>query len=425
MRHCYSFLSYLLTPVVLLRLWWRGFKAPAYRQRIAERFGHFEWSEYQSGSRPTLWLHAVSVGETMAAKPLIDELLRQYPHYRLLVTTTTPTGSAQLRRLYSDQVEHCYFPYDLPHVVARFLSRVKPELLIIMETEIWPNLYHQCAAREIPLLLANARLSAKSLKGYKKISKLATPTLQNLNYLAAQSALDLERFISLGARPEKSGVCGNLKYQISIPEASLKLATEFKETIKERPVWVAASTHAGEDEIILQIHKNLLHTQPTALLILVPRHPERFEQVAALCQSSSMSYVRRSAAQIPGNQDSIWLIDSMGELLAMYGLSNFSFIGGSMVPTGGHNPLEPAALGIASIIGPHTFNFAEVTQTMLDAEAILQVNSIPELEAAVVEWLASSATPRRIGRAARQVLDDNKGAVACLLDQVSSLVPRS
>lgn len=424
MRHCYSLLSYLLTPFVLLRLWWRGKKAPQYRQRIAERFGYIEL-DAQSNSKPLLWLHAVSVGETMAAKPLIDELLQRYPGFRVLVTTTTPTGSAQLRRLYPDQVEHCYFPYDLPHVVSRFLSRVQPTLLIVMETELWPNLYHQCATRKIPLLLANARLSSKSLRGYKKISRLIVPTLSKLNYLAAQSDVDLERFLSLGANKEQSGVCGNLKYQLTIPQASLDLAAELRARVGERPVWVAASTHAGEDEIVLAAHKKLLKNHPTALLLLVPRHPERFEEVASLCQASGMSYVRRTAARMPASADVVWLIDSMGELLAMYGISDFSFIGGSMVPTGGHNPLEAAAFGVASVMGPHTFNFSAVTQTMLSAQAIVQVDSVAELESTLEQWMTSSSIRSEIGAAARQVLDDNLGAVSCLLEQVEKLVPKT
>jgi len=426
MRHCYSLFSYALVPLVLCRLWWRGIKAPAYRQRIAERFGHIKLADTNSSASPVLWLHAVSVGETMAAKPLIDEILQQYPQHRLLVTTTTPTGSAQLRRLYGDdQLAHCYFPYDLPHVVARFLNRVKPELVVIMETELWPNLYHQCAQQQIPILLANARLSEKSLAGYQKISALARPTLQKLDFLAAQSALDLQRFLTLGADSERSAVCGNLKYQISISDETTAQARELHAALGERRIWVAASTHAGEDEIALAVQQQLLAQNPSALLILVPRHPERFNQVATLCAASDLSFVRRSQQRLPSDTDSVWLSDTMGELLLMYGVAEFSFIGGSMVPTGGHNPLEPAAFSVASIVGPHTFNFTDVVATMQQAKSITQVDNEAALIDTAIQWMQSPELANQQGRAARQVLDDNLGAVPCLLEHISKLVKQA
>ncbi len=418
MRHLYSLLFYLVLPFILLRLWWRGIKSPGYRERISERLGDVS----RRNDRPIIWLHAVSVGETMAAKPLIDALLVRYPEHQLLVTNTTPTGSAQLQRLYTENVQHCYFPYDVPHAIERFLDNIKPSILIVMETELWPNLYHQCAERNIPIVLANARLSVKSSQGYQKVGSLVKPLLRKISYLGAQSQQDLERFLQLGAFNDKSGIAGNLKYQMTVPDDALKQAAELKEKVGERPVWIAASTHQGEDEQLLSVHKELLKSYPNLLMLLVPRHPERFEDVARLCHDTGEGVVLRSQHQLPTLTDSIWLIDSMGELILFYAVAEFAFIGGSLVKTGGHNPLEPAALQLACAIGPHTFNFTDIMDTLLTANAIEQIETQTELETLFLAWLNQPDLARKTGEAAHQVLQKNQGAVEHLMQRIEGLI---
>lgn len=420
MRHLYSLLFYVLLPFILLRLWWRGIKSPGYRERIGERLGDVS----KIDDRPVIWLHAVSVGETMAAKPLIDALLVRFPEYQLVVSNTTPTGSAQLQRLYPEGVQHCYFPYDVPHAIERFLDNIKPSILIVMETELWPNLYHQCSEQNIPIVLANARLSAKSLQGYQKVTSLVKPVLQEVSYLGAQSQQDLERFHQLGAVKDKSGIAGNLKYQMTVPDDALKHAAKIKDEVGQRPIWIAASTHQGEDEQLLAIHKRLLESYPNLLMLLVPRHPERFEDVVKLCHETGLGVVQRSQRQLPTVTDSIWLIDSMGELMMFYALAEFAFIGGSLVKTGGHNPLEPAALKLACATGPHTFNFTDITDTLLAANAIEQVENEAELVALFLAWLEQPGLARKTGEAAHQVLQKNQGAVEHLMQQLEGFLER-
>lgn len=418
MRHLYSLLFYLLLPIILLRLWWRGIKSPGYRERIGERLGDVS----RINDRPVIWLHAVSVGETMAAKPLIDALLVRYPEYQILVSNTTPTGSAQLKRLYPEGVQRCYFPYDLPHAIERFLDNIKPSILIVMETELWPNLYNQCSEKNIPILLANARLSARSLDGYQKVTALVKPLLQKIAYLGAQSEQDLKRFQQLGALKVKSGVAGNLKYQMTVPDEALKRAAEIKSEIGQRPIWIAASTHQGEDEQLLSVHRQLLASFPNLLVLLVPRHPERFEEVAKLCHETGAGVAQRSLHQLPTVTDSIWLIDSMGELLTFYALAEFAFIGGSLVKTGGHNPLEPAALQLACATGPHTFNFSDIMETLLAANAIEQVEHEAELVSLFLAWLEQPDQARKTGQAAHQVIQKNQGAVEHLMQHLEGML---
>ncbi len=418
MRHLYSLLFYVLLPFILLRLWWRGIKSPGYRERIGERLGDVS----RISDSPVIWLHAVSVGETMAAKPLIDALMTRYPEHQLLVTNTTPTGSAQLQRLYPECVQHCYFPYDVPHAIERFLDNIKPAILIVMETELWPNLYHQCSENTIPIVLANARLSEKSLRGYQKVTSLVKPLLNQIAYLGAQSEQDLDRFHQLGAIKDNSGVAGNLKYQMMVPDDALKGATKIKKEVGQRPIWIAASTHQGEDELLLAVHQELMESYPNLLMLLVPRHPERFKDVAKLCDETGLGVVRRSQRQLPAVTESIWLIDSMGELMMFYALAEFAFIGGSLVKTGGHNPLEPAALLLACATGPHTFNFADIMSTLLAKNAIKQVENEAELVKFFLTWLEQPDLARKTGEAAYQVLQKNQGAVEHLMQQLEGLV---
>lgn len=411
MRVIYSLVLMLLSPLVLSRLWWRGRKAPAYRQRWSERFALIP----VIAGRP-LWIHAVSVGETIAAAPLIRYLLEHHGEIPLLVTTTTPTGSAQLRKLFGEQVLHLYIPYDLPGAVQRFLDRVQPRLLVVMETELWPNLFHHCARRAIPVIVANARLSQRSAKGYGRFPGLVAQTLGNISLIAAQGAADAGRFIALGARPERVEVTGSIKFDITLPATLREQGAQLRRDILgvNRLVWVAASTHAGEDELLLAAFAVIRQRLPAALLLLVPRHPERFDDVARLCQRAGLELVRRSESRPCAESTAVFVGDSMGELTTFYAAADLCFMGGSLVPVGGHNLLEPAALGLAVLFGPHMFNFAGISRMFLEEGAALQVDGGAALPEVVIRLLEDAGLRDAMGRKGQALLESNRGALARL-----------
>ncbi|HSB97155.1 MAG TPA: lipid IV(A) 3-deoxy-D-manno-octulosonic acid transferase, partial [Spongiibacteraceae bacterium] len=332
-RWCYTALFYLALPIIVLRLFWRARLAPLYRQRIAERLGFFAAPPQTGG----IWVHAVSVGETIAAAPLIRELQARFPQLPITVTTMTPTGSERVRALFGDSVFHVYAPYDLPDAIARFLRRVRPRLMIIMETELWPNSVHACVRDGIPVLLANARLSARSARGYARLGNLTAAMLAELTCVAAQNAEDGERFIELGLPRSQLAITGSIKFDIALDAALVARAQRTKAEWQQggRIIWIGASTHAGEDEIFLQAHKQLRETCTDALLILVPRHPERFNGVAALIERSGLSYTRRSAVTEVTRDAAVLLGDSMGELLFLYGCADIAVVGGSFIERGG------------------------------------------------------------------------------------------
>ena len=391
---------------------------PAYSRRILERFAYIK----PLSQHPRIWLHAVSVGETMAARPLLQALLQKYPDHAVLVTTSTPTGSEQLRKLFPGRVEHVYFPYDLPDVIRRFLNRISPDILIVMETEIWPNLYHQCHRRKIPVVLANARLSERSLKGYKKISLLIKPLFKTISLLSPQSEADAERFYQLGANKEQTMVCGNLKFEIKTAADLKEIGYGLRQNIGNRPVWIAASTHRGEDEILLHVHAEILARFPSALLILVPRHPERFHDVAELCNKVGMVTQRRSETAVPNADTQVYLGDSMGELAVFYTASDIAFIGGSLVETGGHNPLEPAAEGIPVLIGKHVFNFSTIVKQMQDMSAIRIVKTEAELTEQLLHLFRHPEERSELGNAAQKMVEKNQGATDCILRGIQQLI---
>ena len=415
MRNLYSILLYLLTPLVLLRLVWRGLRAPAYWQRWGERFGFVPATE---GAAP-IWVHAVSVGEVQAAVPLLRALLKRYPDVPLLVTTTTPTGSEQVLNLFETRVQHVYMPYDLPDVVQRFLTRTRPRLALIMETEIWPNLYHACAKRGIPVLLVNARLSARSAAGYQRVHRLTAATLGCLRGIAAQGRTDADHLVKLGAPPERVKVTGSIKFDMKIPASLTERAAVLRRDWGlQRPVWIAASSHEGEDEMILDAHRSVRARFPTALLVLVPRHPERFARVAALCREQGWNMVLRSE-QVPTSADTaVFVGDSMGELLLFFAATDVAFIGGSLVPHGGHNPLEASAQRIPVLFGPHMFNFALIAQLLLEAGAAREVGDSGQLADSVVHWLADPAVRNTAGERGAAVVEANKGAREAVLAMV-------
>ena len=412
MRTLYTFLLYLLTPLVLLRLAWRGLRAPAYWRRWPERFGRIE----PALGEQVIWVHAVSVGEVQAAEPLVRALLERHPEYSLLVTTVTPTGSARVTALFGQQLAHVYAPYDLPGTVARFYDRVRPRLAIIMETELWPNLYHACQQRAIPLLLINARLSARSVTGYCRVRGLAGETLSAVTEIAAQGEADAGRFASLGADPAVITVTGNLKFEQRMPPSLLERAEVLRRDWGvSRPVWIASSTHEGEDELILDVFRQLRKQFSHCLLVLVPRHPERFEPVATLCRQQGYETVLRSEHVGCAAETAVYVGDTMGELPLLYAASDVAFVGGSLVPHGGHNLLEPAALGIPVVTGPHVFNFIEICDLLIGAGAAVRASDSGELLQIVTRWLGDANERHRVGQLGRQVVEKNRGALQSVL----------
>ncbi|HGM5582076.1 TPA: lipid IV(A) 3-deoxy-D-manno-octulosonic acid transferase [Pseudomonas putida] len=420
-RTLYTLLFHLGLPLVALRLFLRGRKAPAYRQRIAERFARGLPAMRQGG----IWVHAVSVGESIAAAPLVKALLKAYPDLPVTLTCMTPTGSERIRAMFAHEprVQHCYLPYDLPWAAGRFLDHVRPTLGIIMETELWPNHIHQCARRGIPVALANARLSERSARGYARFAGLTRPMLEEMSLIAVQTETEAERFRSLGARTQCVQVTGSIKFDLKVDDQLLPRARELRQRwgATQRPVWIAASTHEGEDALILEAHQRLLQAHGDALLILVPRHPERFDAVHALC-SEQFSTVRRSSGAEVDGQVQVLLGDTMGELMFLYALADITFVGGSLVPTGGHNPLEPAALALPVITGPHVFNFLEISAMLREAGALQQVDDAEGLAAAVRRLIELPQDGRRMGEAGRAVMQANQGALQRLLEALGRLI---
>ena len=403
-RLLYSALWYLLCPLILLRLFLRSRKNPAYRKNWQQRLGYI-----QCDQTPRIWLHAVSVGETIAARPLVEAILQQYPDHTLLISNTTPTGSQTAKRLFRDSVEHCYFPYDLPHVIARFLKRVKPDMLIIMETEIWPNLLHHCGKRNLPVLIANARLSTRSTKGYARIRRLIEPALGNASTIACRSPQDADHFRQLGAKQEQLMVSGNIKFDVIESSTTLGKSPDFQINTKGG-VFVAASTHHGEDEVILRIFAALKQTFPTLLLILAPRHPERFDDVFALCQKTTFITQRRSETLKSDQSCDIILGDSLGEMPLWYSAADVVFMGGSLVKTGGHNPLEATAFGVPVVSGPEYFNFMDVFGVLCEANLAWVEADETALQSQITRLLNLSGDERaRLKHHASEVLQQHSG----------------
>jgi 3-deoxy-D-manno-octulosonic-acid transferase len=419
LRYLYTLALYLVTPIIVLRLLARGVRYRDYHRRWRERFGFFD----APGVKGSLWVHAVSVGEVNAAEPLIKALREYYPHAPLVVTTVTPTGSERVRQLFGDSVYHVYLPYDLPFAVTRFLRRVRPLLAIIVETEIWPNLYFACRKRGIPLMIVNARLSERSLRGYKPLRSLVAGALGCVRQIAAQSRTDAERYRQLGATPEKIVVTGNLKFDMPVPyDAELKGEELRQQWGPLRPVWIAASTHEGEELPVLEAHLEVLTRWPDALLLIAPRHPERFKLVENSARSLGFSVGARSADRVPGASHQVFVIDAMGELMPFYAAADLAFVGGSLVPIGGHNVLEPAALSTPVLVGPHTFNFEEITLTLIQEGGAVRVGDAEELGATVLQLLRDRPRRQHMGMVARIVFDSERGAVKRVMGMIDNLL---
>lgn len=428
MRLLYSLLLYLAAPFVLLRLVWKSRQLPEYRGRIAERFGLVP----QAPEGTAVWVHAVSVGEALAAQPLIEALLARHGAGRVWVTTTTPTGSARVAAAFGQRVRHSYAPYDLPGTVARFLDRVRPQQLVVMETELWPNLFRACRRRGIPLTIANARLSPRSYAGYARVPRFVAATLADCTVIAAQSAEDAERFRGLGAPAGTVLNTGNLKFDLALPEAQLAEGHALRERFgAARPVWIAASTHADEEAAALSAHLAVLELLPEALLILVPRHPQRFDEVWQLIEDSGLRAERRTrlaALDHSGHPQAldatqVFLGDTMGEMFRYLAAADLAFVGGSLAAIGGHNILEPAALGLPVVFGPHMHNFMAARTLLLGCGAAREVADAPGLAAEIGVLLSDPAKRTAMGRAGAAAIDANRGALARLLALLDASAP--
>jgi 3-deoxy-D-manno-octulosonic-acid transferase len=419
MRYLYSALFYALLPFVVLRMLLRSRRAPDYRRRLAERFGLF--TAPADTVRSAIWVHAVSVGETLAAAPVIESLLQAYPDHRLVVTTTTPTGSERVQALFGDRVIHVYAPWDLPGAVRRFLHRTRPCLLLIMETELWPNMLHYSRARGCRIVLANARLSERSARGYARFGGLTRTMLEQLDIVACQSAIDGQRFTSLGLPAAALQVTGSIKFDLELDETMRMQAAGLRQdyAADKRPILVAASTHAGEEEQILAAFATVKRSVADCLLIIVPRHPERFDAVHSLCVSGGWQVLRRSGGDTPGLSDDIVLGDTMGELLLLLSVATLAVMGGSLVEHGGHNVLEAAAWGVPVVTGPHMFNFAAASDLLVSAAAMIMLEDAQQLGACLVELLGDPERRLQMGAAAQQVMADNRGAKEKLLELVA------
>ena len=420
LRGAYACVMYALVPVMLYHLVWRGLRDRNYFRRWSERFG---W--YADGPADgSLWVHAVSVGEVNAAAPLIDALRTRYPQTPLVVTTTTPTGAARVQALWKDAVQHLYFPYDLPGAVRRFLAHVRPRMAVVMETEIWPNLYVAIGRNASPLLMINARLSQRPWRGYQPVLPLSRLTLQQVTLIAAQTEDDARRLRSVGGPDDRVRVVGNLKYDLRVPDG-LDGQARLRRVAwgAARPVWIAASTHEDEEERVLDVHARLRERFPDLLLVWAPRHPERFADVAELCTQRGLRTSSRSADGNADAETECFVLDTLGELMGFYAAADVAFVGGSLQAIGGHNVLEPAALGVPSVVGPYTFNFAEATTLLRDEGALLQVADADGLAFALAELLADAPRRRAMGAAGRLTVERERGALARTMELIAMRLP--
>lgn len=415
-RFFYTSLMYLIQPLVLFFMLLRSIKSPNYRKRLGERYGFYE--RLSKPAQNGVVIHAASVGEVIAVTPLVKRIQQDYPHLPITFTTVTPTGSERVKAAFGESVTHCYLPYDLPDAIHRFIDFIQPKVFIVIETELWPNLIDCLAHRNIPFIVANARLSARSAKRYGKVKQCLQRMFSQISLIAPQDNISGKRYLALGYEKERLRLTGNIKYDLVVSDDLLKkIALLSADWVKNRPVWIAASTHEGEEELILHAHHLLLKKHPNLLLLLVPRHPERFNPVADLIEKANFNFIRRSTGEIPSENTQVILGDTMGELMLMYGISDIAFVGGSLVKHGGHNPLEPLAFKLPVVSGKYTFNFPEVFTSLLEVQGVLQINSTEKALSEIIDKLLNSKGARqRLGNAGYEVLIENRGALQRLLD---------
>jgi 3-deoxy-D-manno-octulosonic-acid transferase len=421
-RFVYIFLTYLIAPLWIGALALRGFRDKTHWRGFSQRFGLGPAVQGRS-----IWVHAVSVGEVQAAVPLVEALLARFPRIPLVLTTVTPTGRARAEALFKNRVDVRYVPIDWPGSVRRFFQRAQPQLAVILETEIWPNLYQRCGALGIPLVLASARISPRSVNRYRRLVGLFRETLSHGIFIAAQSAEDAERFRSIGASPERTHVVGNIKFDFGHPPDMETRGHELRQMLgANRPIWVAGSTHEKEEELLIAAHRKLRERFSNALLVLVPRHPPRFAGVAEMLREEGLHFVRRTSA-LPVKADTeVYLLDTLGELPPFYAAGDVAFVGGSLGidHVGGHNLLEPAALRLPIVAGPHNFNSADIARLLVERQALRIVHDPVELAKVVGALLADPQARASMGAAGRKAVDDNRGAVLRLMEFIAPLLPR-
>src|SRR5450830_727157 len=412
-RFIYTCLLYLITPFVPLRLLWRGLRQPAYLKHWRERFGFYS----VSAARPVIWFHCVSVGETRAAEPLVKLLQQRHPHHQILITNSTPTGRETGEQLFGDSVLRAYLPYDLPDAVGRFLRHFKPEIGMLMETELWFNLIAACKKQQTPLLLVNARLSQKSAHGYAQVSKLTAQGLASLSAIAAQTDIDAERLQSLGATNVQ--VMGNIKFDVNPPADAIEKGLQLRDLLgKHRPVFLAASTRDGEETLILDAVTAL--QIPNLLTVIVPRHPQRFDEVAQLLKKRDIHFQRRSLLNADVSLTTqVVLGDSMGEMFTYYAACDVAFIGGSLLPLGGQNLIEACAMSKPVLVGPHTFNFALASEQAIAAKAAWRVKNTDDLVMALQRLFADSELRQSMSWAALHFSQSASGAAERVADLVA------
>jgi 3-deoxy-D-manno-octulosonic-acid transferase len=419
LRFIYIFIAYLLAPVVVGALAFRGFRDRSHWRDFSQRFGFGK-----TVADPSIWVHAVSVGEVQAAAPLVHALLERFPDVPLVLTTVTPTGRARAQALFKNRVDVRYVPIDLPGSVRRFFERVRPRLAVILETEIWPNLYNRCGRLNVPLVLASARISPRSVNRYRRLVGLFRETLSHGIFIAAQSEDDAERFRSIGANAQRTHVIGNIKFDFGYPPDIAARGHELRTLLGvHRPVWVAGSTHAKEEDVLLDAHALIRQRYTNALLVLVPRHPPRFAEVAASLAARGVPYVTRTSGAVVAPEAQVFLLDTLGELPPFYAAGDVAFVGGSLVPIGGHNLLEPAALAEPIVAGPHNFNSADIARLLIERGAVKIVHDAAELAKVVDELLSHPAARAQMGAAGRKAMDENRGAVGRLMAFIEPLLP--
>ena len=427
-RLIYSLVFTLLMPFIVVRLIMRARKAPAYGQRWWQRFGFFKAPKLKAGlnHKQGIWFHTVSMGEFIAAAPLISQVIEANPNQLITVTTTTPTGSEQVQKRFANEIEqgrvfHVYLPYDLPWLLNGFIKKMAPSLLVILETELWPNLIHCAKKANCKVMVINARLSERSAKGYAKVAGLIQPMLEKLDCLAVQNSVDGQRFLELGMPEKNMVVTGSIKFDLSIDQSLKQKGDQWRQSWGEnRKVITVASTHLGEDDIALNAFKALLNHHPDALMIIVPRHPERFDQVAKLIEQQGFNLGRRSLNSI-NDKNQVVLVDTMGELMQFLAASDICIMGGSFVENGAHNPLEPAALEVPILIGESQFNFALICEQLEEAGGLKTVSK-NHLAVELNAWLSDEALVKEKGSAAKSVVDANRGAKQKVFELIDGIV---
>jgi 3-deoxy-D-manno-octulosonic-acid transferase len=424
LRGLYSVALYVLLPVTAYHLIWRGFRQRAYFRRWNERYAAYRGLQDDDAPRDTLWVHAVSVGEVNAAAPVVNALRKLHPHLPLLVTTITPTGSARVQALWGDSVQHVYLPYDIPGAVRRFFEHFRPRAGLILETELWPNLLFGARDHGVPTYILNARLSARSLRGYRVLAPIVGRALRTVRRVGAQSKDDAQRFVELGAKPEQVIDLGNLKFDTPVPEGLDEFLAKFRAHAGDRLVWIAASTHEGEEADVIALHRRLREKHPGLLLLWAPRHPERFRAAVDHAHAAGWRVATRRLTRWPGADDDVFVVDTLGELMAFYACAQVAFVGGSLQPIGGHNLLEPAAVGTAIVTGPHLHNFADIARRLEQAHAVRIAQDVEAVFADVDALLGDDAARRQMVEAGLQLVQEGRGALARSLEMIAPVLPR-